>query len=65
MGQVAAGRQVHAHHAVARLAHGHVHGGVGLRARVRLHVHVLGAEELLGALDGERLDLVDDLAVPP
>jgi hypothetical protein len=34
----------------------------GLRARVRLHVRVLGAEELLRAVDGELLDLVDDLA---
>ena len=29
---------------------------------VRLHVRVLGAEELLGAVDRDRLDLVDDLA---
>ena len=60
--EVAAGRQVHAHHPVAGLAHRHVDGRVGLRAGVRLHVHVLGAEQLLGALDGERLDLVDHLA---
>ena len=31
------------------------------RAGVRLHVGVLGAEQRLGALDRERLDLVDDL----
>ena len=29
---------------------------------MRLHVGVIGAEELLGALDGEGLDLVDDIA---
>jgi len=29
---------------------------------VRLDVGVLGAEELLGALDGELLDLVDEFA---
>jgi hypothetical protein len=29
---------------------------------VRLHVRVLGAEELLGAVDRELLDLVNDLA---
>jgi hypothetical protein len=29
---------------------------------VRLHVRVLGAEELLRAVDRELLDLVDDLA---
>ena len=33
-----------------------------LAPRVRLHVRVLGAEELLGARDRELLDLVDDLA---
>ncbi len=33
-----------------------------MRARVRLDVRVLGAEELLRAVDRELLDLVDDLA---
>ena len=37
-------------------------GGVGLRAGVRLDVGVLGAEELLGAVDRELLDDVDVLA---
>ena len=35
---------------------------VGLAPGVRLHVGVLGAEELLGAVDGELLDHVDELA---
>ena len=35
---------------------------VGARAGVRLQVGVLGAEQLLGALDAEGLGLVDDLA---
>ena len=35
---------------------------VRLRARVRLHVDVLGAEERLGALDGQPLGHVDELA---
>ena len=39
-----------------------VRGHVRLRAGVRLHVGVLGAEELLGAVDRQLLDLVDDLA---
>ena len=39
-----------------------VDGHVGLGARVRLDVHVLGAEELLGPLDGELLDRVHVLA---
>ncbi len=60
--EVAAGRQVHPHHSIARLAHGHVDGGVGLRAGVRLDVDVVGSEELLRAFDRERLDLVDSLA---
>ena len=47
---------------VARLERGHVDGHVRLRARVRLHVRVLGAEELLRAVDRDLLDLVDDLA---
>ena len=47
---------------VARLQHGEVHRHVRLRARVRLDVRVLGAEELLRAVDRELLDLVDDLA---
>ena len=38
-----------------------VDGHVGVGARVRLHVGVLGAEQRLDALAGEVLDLVDDL----
>ena len=49
-------------HAVARLEHGEVDGHVRLRAGVRLHVRVLGAEELRRAVARELLDLVDDLA---
>ena len=66
--QVAAVRQRHAHQLSAGRQHGHERGEVGLRTRVRLHVGVIGAEELLEAIDGELLDLVDDLApavVPP
>jgi hypothetical protein len=62
VGQVAAVRQVHAEHSVARLHDGEVDGHVRLRARVRLHVGVIGAEELFGARDGERLRDVDELA---
>ncbi len=39
-----------------------VDGGVGLRAGVRLHVGVVGAEQLLGAVDGQLLGDVDVLA---
>jgi hypothetical protein len=54
--------EVHAEDLVARLEHGGVDGEIGLGAGVRLDVGVLGAEELLRALDGEGLDLVDLLA---
>ena len=55
-------RQRHAHDLLARREHGHEGGEVGLGPGVRLHVGVLRAEELLQAVDGELLDLVDDLA---
>ena len=55
-------RERHAEHAVTGLQHGEVGRLVGRRARVGLHVDVVGAEQLERALDGERLDLVDDLA---
>ena len=62
MGQVAAVRQVHAEHRVAGLQRRHVDGDVRLRAGVRLHVGVLGAEKLLGAVDGELLGAVHEFA---
>jgi hypothetical protein len=49
-------------HPVARLQHREVDGHVRLRARVRLHVRVLGAEQRLGPVARQVLDLVDDLA---
>ena len=52
--QVAAVRQVHPEDRVARLQQREVDRHVGLRARVRLDVGVLGAEERLRAVDGER-----------
>ena len=47
---------------VARLERGEVDRHVRLRARVGLHIRVLGAEELLRAVDSRLLDLVDHLA---
>ena len=47
---------------LARLDERVQHGGVGGRARVRLDVGVPGAEEGLGALDGDGLGDVDLLA---
>ena len=52
----------HPHDRVAGLDHRHVGGVVGLGAGVRLDVRVLGAEELLRAVDRELLGDVDLLA---
>jgi hypothetical protein len=64
MSEVPSVSELHAHEGVTRLEKGKVGRGIGLGPRVRLHVHVLGAEELLGPLDGEFLDDVDELAAP-
>ncbi|MDT4842831.1 hypothetical protein FQZ97_767460 [compost metagenome] len=62
VGQVAAVGQAHAEDGVAGVQQGQVDGAVGLGAGVRLDVGVVGAEQLLGAVDGQLLDLVDELA---
>ena len=58
MGQVAAGGEAHAHDRVAGLEQRQHHRAVRLRARMRLDVGEAAAEQLLGALDRQRLDLV-------
>ena len=45
---------------VARFEQRLVHAHVGVGAGMGLHVRVLHAEQLLGALDGQRFDVVDD-----
>ena len=60
--EMAAVIEAHAEDRVARLDQREVRRGVGLRARVRLHVGVVGAEQFLGAIDGELLGDVDELA---
>ncbi len=60
--QVAAVRQVHAQDRVAGLNHGGVGLFIGLRSGMRLHVGVLGSEELLGALACQVLDDIHELA---
>ena len=62
VGQVPAVGQVQAHDGVARLDQRVHHRGVGLRAGVRLHVRVLGAEQGLDPVDRELLDHVHVLA---
>ena len=54
--------EVHGENGVAGLEHGAIDALVRLRARVRLHVHVVGAEQLLGAFDREVLGLVEHVA---
>src|SRR5437867_484025 len=60
--QMSAVREIHAENRVTRLQHGQIHSHVGLAARMRLYVDMLGAKELFRALDGEVLHDVDELA---
>ena len=60
--QVAAVREAHAEQRVARRRDREVGGQVGRRAGVRLHVGVLGAEQLPDALERQLLGDVDELA---
>ena len=60
--QVPAMGEIEAHDGVARLQHGGVGGLVGLRSGMRLHVDVLGVEELFCAIAGEVLHFVGILA---
>ena len=60
--QVSAMIEAHAEDGVARLDEREIGGGIRLRAGMRLHVGVVGAEELLGAVDGELLGDVDEFA---
>jgi hypothetical protein len=60
--QVATVREIEAENRVAGLQHCRVGRGVGLGARVRLHIDVLAAEELARAVAGQVLDDVGILA---
>ncbi len=60
--QVAAVREVHAEHRVARLQQREIDSHVGLRAGVRLDVHVFRAKQLFRTRDCERLRDIDELA---
>ena len=62
MGEMSAVGQIEAEHDVARLQGREVDGRVGLGAGVRLHVDVIGAEDLLGAVSGQVFGHVDELA---
>ena len=62
VGQMASLRQVHPENRVSGLEHRQVGGHIGLRTGVRLNVHMLGAENLLAALNREVFDCVHMLA---
>ena len=62
MGQMTAFRQTESQDAVSRFEKCQVDRQIGVRAGMRLHVGMLGAEQLLRSLDGQALDLVDVLA---
>ena len=55
VGQVAAGGEAEAHDSVAGLQQRHHHRAIGLGARMRLDVGEAATEQLLRALDRERL----------
>ena len=60
--EMAAVGEIHRQNLVAGFEHREINGHVRLRAAVRLHVDVLAAEELLGAIDRQLLDDIDVLA---
>ena len=61
MGEMAAVVESHPQHGVSRLEQGEVDSHVGLRSRVGLDVDVLGAKQLLGAVNSQLLHFVDHL----
>ena len=60
VGEVPTVIEAEAEHRVAGLEQCLVDTHVGVGAAVRLHVGMVGTEQCLHALDGQRLDLVDD-----
>ncbi len=64
MGQVPAVRQVKPQNSIPGVQACLVNGSVGLGAGMWLHVGEFGSEEFLGPVDGQLLNLVDDLASP-
>ena len=60
--QMAAVRQIEPHERIAGLEHREKYGHIGLSARMRLHVGILGSVELAQAVDSQLLDPIDDLA---
>src|SRR5262249_57724333 len=61
-GEVYARSEVESQNGIARLQHRRVRSGIGLRAGVWLHIHMLSAKELLRAIPREVLDDVGKFA---
>ena len=61
MGEVTAMIEAETHDGVALFKKCEVHAQIRVGTRVRLHIGVLGAEELLDAVACDVFDLVDDL----
>ena len=61
VGQMSAFRQAESQDAISRFQKCEVDRQIGVRAGMRLHVGMPRAEQLLGPLDGQALDLVDEL----
>ena len=59
MGQVPAVSQAHAKHGITGRTQRQVNGSVGLRTGMRLNVGIVGAEQLLGAIDRQLLRNID------
>src|SRR5262245_40982069 len=54
--QMTAMRKIHSENGVAVIACSQVDGHIGLASGMRLHVDVIGVEELLGAIDRRSFD---------
>ena len=62
VGQMPAVCQSHAQHGVAGLQSGHIHGNIRRGSGMRLHVGVLRAKQLFGAINGQLLNLIGKFA---
>ncbi len=60
MADVAAGGDIHREDRITEFQEAKKHAGVGVGARMRLHIGEATVEEFLRAFDGERLDGVGE-----
>jgi hypothetical protein len=59
---MAALRKIHSQDHIARFQDREIRRHIGLRARMRLNIDVIGAEDLLGPLNGQLFHVIDKLA---